>query len=1354
MKNPDSQYYSPILKSKTTFLIVFLFSTIVLQASNDKINRFLCPDDPLVCNDLVNISLDENCEAVITADMILEGDINEDNAYEVILSDEAGNTIGNTITGAYIGQTLMVTVACIEDGNTCWGNILVEDKLSPEITCPDSTPDFVCTDLDVLYTPDITTLEDGEILISGNPTITDNCGITATTYEDNLIAGDMCTDDLLIRTFTTTDQYGNTASCTQQITIGNPDLSDVSFPESIILNCDAVSNTDPQALYDAGYDGLPIVTTFLGEFPVSQSYCNIGVSYQDASPIDLCGSGFKILRTWTFIDWCTTESATGVQVIKVEDTEGPTFTCPVYEDIEAVTTPGVCLANVLLLPMENFEDNCSGAGSSYIEITLQDGTIQQHQAGDIVSLEAGTYTLTYYASDTCDNEAIPCTTTVNVIDSTPPVAICDEHTIVSIGADGSAFICAPTFNDGSYDNCSDIVMKVKRMDASSSTDFADCVEFDCSDIGNEIMIRMRVYDIIPTDGFDDDDDGRFNECMIMVEVSDKLDPEIVCPVDKTIACHGDFSEIEELSNSPIGGAPVFFNGALAGYYADATDNCNATVTVTDNADIDDCGRGMVIRTWTAEDDGGRTASCVQIISLENDSPFNTSDISWPANHYVDCGSGLGTDPEDLPAGHDFPQLAEDACDLVAVNYEDTYLEVSEDACYKILRKWIVVDWCQFDAVENVYQGYWEYTQIVFVVDDVAPVIDPASCSQTQFCTYDENCDGVPIELMLIAADDCAVDLNYNYTIHEFDIETSMDGIAVANGTSNIVDTNLPVGAYHVYWSVEDGCGNVSTCDHLFRVIDCKPPTPVLISGLSTAIIPTGGSVIFEASDFDAPNSGSFDNCTASEDLLFFARPVFPWNNPVTSLEELYAVDTWVAFNCSIRGLIAVEVYVLDERNNWDFAVTYIDVQDPNGVCSEVPGAIELAGDIYTEEDDMISDVFVVHNNATMETPGMMTDINGHYSFQAPVEENYVLVPEKDESPLNGVTTFDLVLISKHILGIALLDSPYKIIAADANRSNSITTLDLVQIRRLILSIDETFPNNTAWRFVDADFVFPDPANPFLTIFPEDIAINDMDEDAVTNNFIGVKIGDVNGSAVSNAFATAEERTSDNNLLFKMEEQVLHAGENCTLVFHASDFTNMHGFQFTLGFDKNALSFTEIEIGALPNLSLDNFGLTLLKEGAITMSWHENTPHTQKEEDALFEIHFTALKDGTLSDWVSVNSSFTKAEAYQMEETLGVAMIFDMPAGTTLSSSDFELYQNMPNPMLESTTIAFRMPQAAPATLRIFDISGKVIKVMEGDFTKGYHTIRLGREELPVAGIYYYELISDKNIATKKMIVQF
>jgi hypothetical protein len=76
-------------------------------------------------------------------------------------------------------------------------------------------------------------------------------------------------------------------------------------------------------------------------------------------------------------------------------------------------------------------------------------------------------------------------------------------------------------------------------------------------------------------------------------------------------------------------------------------------------------------------------------------------------------------------------------------------------------------------------------------------------------------------------------------------------------------------------------------------------------------------------------------------------------------------------------------------------------------------------------------------------------------------------------------------------------------------------LDIIQIRKLILNITDEFPSNTSWRFIDQDYTFPQPQNPWLEFFPELINFNDLIGEELNAGFIGVKIGDVNNSADGN-----------------------------------------------------------------------------------------------------------------------------------------------------------------------------------------------------------------------------------------------
>ena len=165
----------------------------------------------------------------------------------------------------------------------------------------------------------------------------------------------------------------------------------------------------------------------------------------------------------------------------------------------------------------------------------------------------------------------------------------------------------------------------------------------------------------------------------------------------------------------------------------------------------------------------------------------------------------------------------------------------------------------------------------------------------------------------------------------------------------------------------------------------------------------------------------------------------------------------------------------------------------------------------TEEEEPVGGVQMSLSGPMPMTT--MSEPDGSYHFDDLEEDfDYTVTAFRNDNPLNGVTTFDIVLISKHILAIQPLDSPYKRIAADVNRSGSITTLDLIQMRRLILNIYQEFPDNTSWRFIDQNYVFPQPDNPWVEFFPELININDLIGEELDAGFIGVKIGDVNGSA--------------------------------------------------------------------------------------------------------------------------------------------------------------------------------------------------------------------------------------------------
>lgn len=146
---------------------------------------------------------------------------------------------------------------------------------------------------------------------------------------------------------------------------------------------------------------------------------------------------------------------------------------------------------------------------------------------------------------------------------------------------------------------------------------------------------------------------------------------------------------------------------------------------------------------------------------------------------------------------------------------------------------------------------------------------------------------------------------------------------------------------------------------------------------------------------------------------------------------------------------------------------------------------------------------------------LVTDAAGGYAFVGlSPGQPYTMAFRRDGDDINGVSTLDLILINKHILGITPFDSPYQLIAADANASGSITTLDMIQLRKLILSIDTELSAQDSWRFVLADYNFPEPGNPWSQPWPEQWTSPALSSAIQTvPTVIGIKIGDVNGDAI-------------------------------------------------------------------------------------------------------------------------------------------------------------------------------------------------------------------------------------------------
>lgn len=298
------------------------------------------------------------------------------------------------------------------------------------------------------------------------------------------------------------------------------------------------------------------------------------------------------------------------------------------------------------------------------------------------------------------------------------------------------------------------------------------------------------------------------------------------------------------------------------------------------------------------------------------------------------------------------------------------------------------------------------------------------------------------------------------------------------------------------------------------------------------------------------------------------------------------------------------------------------------------------------------------------------------------------------------------------------------------------------MRKLILTVYDKLPNNTSWRFVPKTYNFSNITTPWG--FPEKIDINGLSKDELSRDFVGVKIGDVNGTVTPHSLLGAEAREAGASLKFRTSDRQMKAGEEAVIEFTAENFSNIEGYQFSMAV--RGLELKSINSGIL-KVSESNFGMTKLGEGYVTTSWNDSKGISAGSNDILFSIKVKATKALTLSESLIINSKYTRAEAYNGAGSLGVAL----EVGKN-SVAGYALHQNTPNPFKATTVISYELAKADKVTLKITDVTGKVVRVYTQDGVKGFNQKTVNRNEVGGAGVMYYTIETKDYSATKKMIL--
>ena len=760
---------------------------------------------------------------------------------EIMLSSDAPGVFP-------LGTTAVTWTAADASGNTttCTQSVFVFDDDEPSIVCPvDRT---LGTNLGCSYL--------GQV---GQASASDNCTTPAEIQIESTGPGIFPLGEAAV-VWSATDEAGNSTSCTQIVTIVDDDPPSITCPVNrtveVNVGCSFVGSfgmataedpcSNPGTLSitnDAPLAfalGANAVTWTATDEAGNSSSCAQTVTVLDrTAPALTCPDNLTVqtndgctfvggIGTPVLSDNCTESSAITVfntapaafqlgdttvvwvatdevgnttvctQIVTVEDDDAPTITCP--QDVVVEVGTDCTFSGEVGAPV--VVDNCSAPGL----VTVEDDAPLVFPLGETL--------VTWTATDQAGNVA-SCVQKVTAVDTTAPTISCPAETTVAAGEDcrfvGSFGLAT------AVDNCS------QTADITVTHDAIEALA-----LGTTLVTWMAT-----------DESGNSATCQQLVHVVDSTPPQVTCA-----------AEIEVSTN--IG---CTFIGTLLSPVV--TDNCTAQGSIvisSDAASVLPVGATTV--TWTATDEAGNMANCVQSVTVvDREAPT----VTCPAA--VTVGTNAGCTYE----GDIGLAVANDNCT------PEVAIEITNDAPEGLPLGDTVVTWTATDSAGNAATC----TQVVTVEDTIAPVIDcPASVTlgTNEECGYRGSLGAPDV------TDNCAGDF-----------EVSNDAPEV-----------LPLGVNVVTWMARDVAGNASTCAQVVTVVDDDPP--------AIACPPPG----FVNTNAGCTYVGEVGQATA-EDNCSLAASIEITNDAPAEFPLGVTVVTWVASDeAGNQASCTQEVTVMDD----------------------------------------------------------------------------------------------------------------------------------------------------------------------------------------------------------------------------------------------------------------------------------------------------------------------------------------------------------------------------------------------------------------------------------------------------------
>jgi parallel beta-helix repeat protein len=275
----------------------------------------------------------------------------------------------------------------------------------------------------------------------------------------------------------------------------------------------------------------------------------------------------------------------------------------------------------------------------------------------------------------------------------------------------------------------------------------------------------------------------------------------------------------------------------------------------------------------------------------------------------------------------------------------------------------------------------------------------------------------------------------------------------------------------------------------------------------------------------------------------------------------------------------------------------------------------------------------------------------------------------------------------------------------------------------VYSIDEEIPEMSeieeAYAEAEEYFLTGDLTNA-LQIYESILNSNSTEEDKYFAYERKYSIGKLTGQSteyfnqLSNTFSTLASNTQDT-----LDAKILNQLSTLSKVGEQEYETAIGEFDVVIQQNPNTEEAVYAEIDALTTALLIEEADSTLQKGRLGKYLVKTTGDYNQRVDEILRKHFGGKSKET-------------------EEEL-------LP-------TEYTLYQNYPNPFNPVTTIKYDLPNASDVSLFIYDILGRKVKVLVNTGQQaGRYEVQFNASNL-ASGVYIYQLVADKYINSKKMIL--